>query len=467
MKRYSVQTFGCQMNVHDSRRIEEVLEAQGYTPAEGPSDADVIVLNTCSVREKAEQKLRSMVGTYKGLKALRPDLVIVVAGCVAQQEGERLLRRVPHLDVVIGPDNIVELPALIEHVRDGAPPLARTVFDVQAPAWLVAKPRTKQREVTGFVTVMKGCDERCTYCIVPYTRGPERYRPAAEIIDELARLVAGGVREITLLGQTVNSWHSLGAGEGESEFPQLLRRIASEVPELLRLRYTSPHPRHLTDELIAAHAELAVLPRHVHLPVQSGSDRMLKRMLRRYTAADYVKRVQALQARAPGLTVSTDMIVGFPGESDEDFEATLRLVREVGFVSLFGFKYSPRPYTPALKLDDDVPEALKDERLQRLFALSAELQRDHLASCVGKKVKVLVESRDETRPDRYAGRSERHELVHLDVPAGLDPIGTLVEVEVVEAYNHSLRAMMEGGSFTLVPGPVSKRAPTRLPMVSA
>ena len=471
MKRYLVQTFGCQMNVHDSRRIEEVLEAHGYQPAEGPSSADVIVLNTCSVREKAEQKLRSMVGTFKPLKALRPDLVIVVAGCVAQQEGERLLRRVPHLDVVIGPDNIVELPALIEQLRDGAAPLARTVFDTQAPSFLVASPRLpsalRPREVTSFVTVMKGCDERCTYCIVPYTRGPERYRQADEIVREVAGLVSGGVREVTLLGQTVNSWHSQGAGEGDSEFPALLRRIAHEVPALARLRYTSPHPRHLTDALISAHADLSVLPRHVHMPVQSGSDRMLKRMLRRYTAADYVRRVKALQARVPDLTVSTDMIVGFPGESAEDFEATLRLVSEVGFVSLFGFKYSPRPYTPALKLEDDVSEELKDERLQRLFALAEQQQRAHLASCVGQRVTVLVESRDGSRPDRYAGRSDRHELVHIDAPAGHDPIGTLVEVEVAEAYNHSLRGLMQGGVHTHVPGPVPKRAKVSLPVASA
>ena len=470
MKRYAVQTFGCQMNVHDSRRIEEVLEADGYQPAEGPSDADVIVLNTCSVREKAEQKLRSMVGTYKGLKALRPDLVIVVAGCVAQQEGEKLLRRVPHLDVVIGPDNIVELPALIEQLRDGAPPLARTVFDTDAPSWLVAKPRTAEREVTSFVTTMKGCDERCTYCIVPYTRGPERYRPAREIVDEVARLVAGGVREITLLGQTVNSWHSHGAGEGESEFPWLLREIAGAVPELARLRYTSPHPRHLTEELIAAHAELSVLPRHLHLPVQSGSDRMLKRMLRRYTMADYLRRVQALQARVPGLTLSTDMIVGFPGETDEDFEATLRLVREAGFVSLFGFKYSPRPYTPSLKLEDDVPETVKDERLQRLFAACEQNQRAHLASLVGTRVEVLIESRDASREGRFTGRSQRHELVHMDVPAGRDPIGRVLSAEVVEANKHSLRAVLDDRDASALPPvgalPIVARRALRLPMAS-
>jgi len=465
MKRYLVQTFGCQMNVHDSRRIEEVLGAHGYQLADEPGAADVIVLNTCSVREKAEQKLRSMVGTYKGLKAIRPDLVIVVAGCVAQQEGEKLLRRVPHLDVVIGPDNIAELPALIEHVQSGAPPLARTAFDTKAPAFLVASPRPHEREVTSYVTVMKGCDERCTYCIVPYTRGPERYRPADEIVGEIARMVDGGVREITLLGQTVNSWHSLGSGEGESEFPQLLRRIAREVPALVRLRYTSPHPRHLTEALIEAHAELSVLPRHVHLPVQSGSDRMLKRMLRRYTAADYIRRVDRLRERVPGLTLSTDMIVGFPGETDEDFALTLELVREVGFVSLFGFKYSPRPYTPALKLEDDVSEEKKDERLQALFALSDQIQQAHLAACVGTRVSVLVETRDAAGPHRYTGRSERHELVHLDAPAGLDPRGMLVEVEVVDAYKHSLHGLMEGGLPVMPPPP--KRSPVRLPVASA
>jgi tRNA-2-methylthio-N6-dimethylallyladenosine synthase len=463
MKRYLVQTFGCQMNVHDSRRIEEVLGEQGYTAADEPGQADVIVLNTCSVREKAEQKLRSMVGTYKGLKALRPDLVIVVAGCVAQQEGEKLLRRVPHLDVVIGPDNIAELPALIEHIREGAPPLARTVFDLAAPAFLVAKPRPSQREVTSFVTVMKGCDERCTYCIVPYTRGPERYRSADEIVGEIARMVEGGVREITLLGQTVNSWHSQGSGEGESEFPALLRRIAREVPALARLRYTSPHPRHLTEPLIAAHRELAVLARHVHLPVQSGSDRMLKRMLRRYTAAEYVRRVEALRREVPGVTLSTDVIVGFPGETDEDFEATLAIVRAVGFVSLFGFKYSPRPYTPALKLEDDVSEALKDERLQRLFATSDELQQKHLASCVGARATVLVESRDLDYPNRFTGRSERHELVHIDAAPGSDPVGSLIEVEVREAFKHSLYATMEG----VISAPSTpKRKLLRLPVAT-
>ncbi len=473
MKRYLVQTFGCQMNVHDSRRIEEVLGDHGYIPTEVASDADVIVFNTCSVREKAEQKLRSAVGTYKPLKAENPDLVLVVAGCVAQQEGEKLLRHIPHLDVVVGPDNIAELPALVEHLRAGGPPTARTVFDMDAPRFLTAKPRTQAREITSFVTVMKGCDERCTYCIVPYTRGPERYRPADDIVDEVARLVAGGVREVTLLGQTVNSWHSQGSGEGESEFPALLRRIASEVPELARLRYTSPHPRHLTPALIDAHAELQILPKHLHLPVQSGSDRMLKRMLRRYTAADFLARVRALQARVPGLTLSTDMIVGFPGETDEDFEATLSLVREAGFISLFGFKYSQRPYTPALKLEDDVSEEVKDERLQRLFRTVEAQQRAHYAKLVGQRTEVLIETRDDTRPNRFTGRSERNELVHVDVPEGTDPRGEILVAEVIEAFKHSLHGVAQGAvprrELPVQPEATAKksRTPVRLPLASA
>jgi tRNA-2-methylthio-N6-dimethylallyladenosine synthase len=465
MKRYLVQTFGCQMNVHDSRRIEEVLSDHGYVATDEPTLADLIVLNTCSVREKAEQKLRSAVGTYRALKAERPDLVIAVAGCVAQQEGEKLLRRVPHLDVVIGPDNIPELPLLVEHVRDGSPPVSRTVFDMNAPQFLSARPRREAREVTSFVTVMKGCDERCTYCIVPYTRGPERYRPADEIVAEISHMADGGVREVMLLGQTVNSWHPGGTGEGVSQFPALLRRIAHEVPGLLRLRYTSPHPRHLTPELIAAHAELPVLCRHVHMPVQSGSDRMLKRMLRRYSAAEYLARVNALKARVPGLTLSSDVIVGFPGETDGDFEATLTLVREAGFVSLFGFKYSPRPYTPALKLEDDVSEELKDERLQRLFALSAELQTAHLARLLGTTQQVLIESRDAQHVQRFSGRSERNELVHVDAPDGVDPRGSIVSARVLEAFKHSLHAAMEGAPVR--PELVAKKSKILLPLASA
>jgi len=453
MKQYFVQTFGCQMNVHDSGRIEEVLHGCGYREASEPALADLLVVNTCSVREKAEHKLMSLLGTFRPLKEARPGLVLAVAGCVAQQEGERLLRKAPFVDIVLGPDNIPELPDLIREIEQGAPPVARTVFDLDHPRFLRARPHGDRREVTAYVTVMKGCDERCTFCIVPYTRGSERYRPADEIVQEISDLTAEGVREVTLLGQTVNSWHEPGAdaearraeprtASSTSQFPDLLRRIAVQVPDLARLRYTSPHPRHITPELVAAHAELDVLPAHVHLPAQSGSDRVLRRMARRYTAADYVVRADALKSSKPGLTLSADFIVGFPGETEEDFRDTLALVRRVGFVAAFAFKYSPRPYTPALKLGDEVPELVKDERLARLFALIDTQQQAHLRSCVGRDVQVLVEGRSPGDTGRFTGRSERNEIVHLIAPEGYDPTGELVTVTVDEPYRHSLSARM-------------------------
>jgi tRNA-2-methylthio-N6-dimethylallyladenosine synthase len=438
MLRYLIQTFGCQMNVHDSRRIEEVLYASGYEATDAPELADLLLFNTCSVREKADHKLRSAVGTFRELKERRRDLVIAVAGCMAQQRGEALLAEIDLVDVVIGPDNIPELPELVRHIRGGGPPIARTVFDLDAPSFLTARVRADRPEVSAYVTVMKGCDERCTYCIVPYTRGRERYRAALDIVAEIKALCAGGVREITLLGQTVNSWHEPGDVRGDSRFAALLERIAGEVPELLRLRYTSPHPRHVTAALVDAHARLAVLPPHVHLPVQSGSDRLLRLMVRRYRRQDYIERAQALQRARPSFTLSTDIIVGFPGETDADFEATLSLVREVGFVSLFAFKYSPRPHTPALRLGDSVPEELKSERLARLFELADEQQSRHLQSLVGTTTGVLVEGRSKSSPARVSGRSERHEIVHIDAPPALDLSGRLISVRISEAYKRSL-----------------------------
>jgi len=458
--RYMIETFGCQMNVHDSQRMEDALRAHGWVAAEGEQDADLIVFNTCSVREKAEHKLRSEVGRLRPLKKSRPELVVAVAGCVAQQEGEKLLASIPHVDVVVGPDNLAELPLLADTIRLGAPPVARTVFDIDKPTFLVASPHA-DRGVCAYVTTMKGCDERCSFCVVPYTRGPERYRPLDEIVSEVRSLVERGVREITLLGQTVNSWmppdaidastsshdQSPSMRGSSSNFASLLRAIA-QVPGLGRLRYTSPHPRHLVPELIEAHGELPTLARHLHLPVQSGSNRLLKRMIRRYTRETYLERVNALRARVPGLTLSTDVIVGFPGETDDDFAETLSLVREAGFVAAFGFKFSPRPHTPALKLADDVPEEVKDSRLAALFAAIEVQQRAHLESLVGSEVHVLVEGESrpsQTRvgkvPTRVMGRSERNEIVHLDVPEGRDPsplIGRFLTARVARANAHSL-----------------------------
>jgi tRNA-2-methylthio-N6-dimethylallyladenosine synthase len=462
MPSFWVHTFGCQMNAHDSERMEEVLVSHGWAPAAELEGADLVVFNTCSVREKAEQKLRSEMGKLAPLKKRRPELVLAVAGCVAQQEGEKLLGRIDHLDLVIGPDNLAELPALALEQIAGALPRARTEFDLVAPRFLSASPQAGKAPVSAYVTTMKGCDERCSFCVVPYTRGPERYRPAGEIVSEVARWVAAGTREVTLLGQTVDSYRDpslpppASEDPDESQFPHLLRAIARDVPGLARLRYTSPHPRHATSSLAAAHAELDVLARHVHLPVQSGSDRMLKRMIRRYTRAEYVARAERLRAsrRASdraGLTLSTDIIVGFSGETEADFELTLSLVREVGFTSLFGFKYSPRPLTPALKLPDDVPEAAKSERLARLFEVAEGMTQVHLASLVGTRQRVLVEGESKSGGGRVEGRTERNEIVHLEAPPDRDLTGAIVEVEIVRANKHSLEGRATEAALAAIP----------------
>jgi tRNA-2-methylthio-N6-dimethylallyladenosine synthase len=456
------------MNVHDSERLEGVLRAAGGDAVADAQAADLVVFNTCSVREKAEQKLRSEVGKLAPLKHLRPDVVIAVAGCVAQQEGERLLERIRHVDLVVGPDNITELPALYAEQMAGMPPTARTEFDLAAPRFLTASPEPGSAPVVALVTTMKGCDERCSFCVVPYTRGPERYRAARDVVDEVQRFVTAGAREVLLLGQTVDSFRDqelppperdegferAGAQPGdESQFSHLLRLIAGSVPPydearphapgLARLRYTSPHPRHATASLARAHADLDVLARHVHLPVQSGSDRVLRRMIRRYTRAEYVARADRLRKARSGLTLSTDIIVGFPGETKEDFEQTLSLVREVGFVSLFGFKYSPRPMTPALRLSDDVPEEAKSERIARLFEVSEAETARHLAALVGTRQRVLVEGpskneKGDLSRDRVQGRTDRSEIVHVDVPGAASLVGRIVEVEVTRANRHSL-----------------------------
>jgi tRNA-2-methylthio-N6-dimethylallyladenosine synthase len=333
--------------------------------------------------------------------------------------------------------------------------LVRTVHDVDEPVFLrVSTDRHHGISPSAFVTIMKGCDERCSFCIVPHTRGPERYRPSSEIVDEVARLVSKGAREVTLLGQTVNSYIDpegrldkapLAADDpDESEFAALLRRIAEGVPGLCRLRYTSPHPRHVTPSLIAAHRDLEVLARHVHLPVQSGSDRMLRRMIRRYTRAEYVERALRLYAARPGLTLSTDIIVGFPGETEREFAETLELVAEVGFAGLFGFKYSRRPYTPALKLGDDVPEDVKSTRLSALFALAESIQGGRLAKLVGSTARVLVEGEEKTGSGRVTGRTERNEIVHIPTENGASLIGEIVEVRLVRAFKHSLEGEQIG-----------------------
>jgi tRNA-2-methylthio-N6-dimethylallyladenosine synthase len=478
MARYSLLTFGCQMNVHDSERMHEVLQRAGHVEVDDPERADVVVINTCSVREKAEQKLRSEVGRLAKRKRSEPELVVVVAGCVAQQEGESLVKSEKAIDIVIGPDNIPELPRLLDDVALGAPPAVRTVFDLDAPRFLTAL-SVAGASPTAYVTIMKGCDERCSFCIVPTTRGPERYRPSGEVIAEIAALVASGVREVTLLGQTVNSYRDPSRGlppapgadaadPDESEFAALLRAITAAVPGLARLRYTSPHPRHLVPSLVRAHAELPVLARHLHLPVQSGSDRQLKRMIRRYTRAEYVERVRGLEAAVPGLTLSTDIIVGFPGETEEDFEETLSLVRELDFKGLFAFKYSPRPGTPSLKLGDDVTEDEKSARLARLFEVSEAILGRHLESLVGTTQRVLVEGPGKD-PKTWTGRSEHNAIVHVDGAADLDLAGVMADVVVTRAYKHSVAGELTEASRAAAPprAPAPKPARRSLTVLAA
>lgn len=467
--RYFIQTFGCQMNVHDSRRIAEVLHDAGWVPAQSPEQARLVLVNTCSVREKAEHKLMSYAGRLRQRKEAEPGLLIVVAGCVAQQEGQRLLRKAPTIDLVLGPDRIVELPSLLEALLDGAPPMTRTGFDHHAPNFLHARPRAG--EAQAYVTVMKGCDERCSFCIVPTTRGAERYRPAGDILSEIEGLVAGGVREITLLGQTVNSWYDPAVGKSgrrdPSRFSWLLGRIAERAPQLERLRYTSPHPRHVTLDLLAAHRELQILCPHVHLPVQSGSNRVLRRMLRRYTRDEYLAAAQALRNTRAGTTLSTDLIVGFPGETEADFRQTLDLVRQAGFVAGFAFKYSPRPGTAALRLDGEVAEEVKEERLARLLELLGQQQRLHLENLVGSRTRVLVEGlspldrpggsetgspadrqRDTAPMARWHGRSERFEIVHFEAPRDMALAGALLDIKLLAANRHSLHGEVLPGELT-------------------
>ncbi len=467
--RAAIVTFGCQMNVHDSQRMEDILRAAGYAMVDTPDTADVVVINTCSVRDKAEQKLRSEAGRLK-----RRTGLLVLAGCVAQQEGEQLLRDMPYVDAVVGPDNLGELPGILRELDAGAPPVVRTVFDLDAPRFLSSTAEPGRVGASAYVTTMKGCNERCSFCIVPYTRGSERYRAADEIVAECRALVDAGAREIVLLGQTVNSYRDPTVAwpddshPDDSQFPALLERIAAGVPALRRLRYTSPHPRHVTPALVETHRTLDVLARHVHLPVQSGSDRMLRRMIRRYSRAEYVARAQSLKSARTAMTLTTDIIVGFPGETREDFDATLSLVREMDFSALFAFKFSRRPQTPALKLDDDVPEPEKQTRLLELFEVSESQTRAHLGALVGTRQDVLIEGPSRAGRTQLVGRTDRNEIVHMEPVAGAAP-GSLACVEVIRAHRHSLEGRIE--TLDRIATSASRAAATvrrvALPVVSA
>ena len=438
-KRLYIKTYGCQMNVYDSERMADVLAPLGYAMTDAPEGADLVVLNTCHIREKATEKVYSELGKIREMKEMRDERVaeggsmtIAVAGCVAQAEGEEIMRRQPAVDLVVGPQAYHQLPELIARTHrargerlaaDFAP---QDKFDALGPVGRTAS------GVTAFLTVQEGCDKFCTFCVVPYTRGGEWSRPV-EAIEAEARALAGqGVREVTLLGQNVNAY----AGEGG--LAALVRRLAA-IPGLARLRYTTSHPRDMTTSLIAAHGEVAALMPYLHLPVQSGSDRVLKAMNRAHTADSYMRLIEKIRAGRPDIAMSGDFIVGFPGERDADFEATLQLVREVGYASAFSFKYSRRPGTPAAALPGQVAEAVKDERLARLNALLEEQQRAFNAAQVGKTLPVLFE-RKGRHPGQLVGRSPYLQAVHASAPDRL--IGQIVPVRIEDAARMSLGGVL-------------------------
>jgi len=432
-RRMYVDTYGCQMNEHDTQRMVSLMAAEGYLPTDRPEDADLIVLNSCSVREKAEQKLRSRAGALKHLKRSRPELVFAIGGCVAQQEGRRMLQRIPHADIVFGPDHLSRLPDLVADVREKGARVLETEFldrDAYAfPPFGTAAPR----QVSAYVSVMKGCDKFCSFCIVPYTRGREVSRPARDILDEIRALADQGTREVVLLGQTVNSY-GRREKDGQIPFHELLYRVA-EIDGIERVRFTSPHPSDFRDEQILAYRDLPELCPHMHLPVQSGSSRVLKLMRRSYTRERYLEIVERLRSVAPHVALGTDIIVGFPGETDEDFEETLSLVREVRYHSAYSFAYSERVGTRALRIEPSVPEEARFERLRTLQALQDGITREWLESMVGREYDVMIEGPSRTDATRSTGRTGQNRPVHVD---GTWPEGSMLRVRVTEAFNHSL-----------------------------
>ncbi|MDP6803942.1 MAG: tRNA (N6-isopentenyl adenosine(37)-C2)-methylthiotransferase MiaB [Rhodospirillales bacterium] len=447
-----IKTFGCQMNVYDSARMADALAPLGFVSTECAEAADVVILNTCHIREKAAEKVYSELGRLRHLKARKKGrggrMILGVAGCVAQAEGEEILRRAPYVDLVVGPQVYHRLPRMIvELERTQAP-----AIDVEFP------PESKFDHLPGvgaapgvgaFLTVQEGCDKFCSFCVVPYTRGAEYSRPVGDVRDEARRLVDAGARELTLLGQNVNNYHGAAPrtfsrsrpGAAEWGLGRLIAELAS-IEGLKRIRYTTSYPADMNAELIAAHRDVPKLMPFVHLPVQSGSDKVLAAMNRRHDAAGYRRIADAMRAARPDIAFSSDFIVGFPGESEADFEDTLCLVRDIGFLQAYSFKYSPRPGTPAAAMTDQVPEPVKIDRLSRLQALLGDQQMEFNRRCAGTTLGVLFDRRGR-RPGQILGRSPYSQPVHAE--AGEDRIGTVVEVRIVRAYANSLRGRLEPG----------------------
>ncbi|MBB3997796.1 tRNA (N6-isopentenyl adenosine(37)-C2)-methylthiotransferase MiaB [Aureimonas pseudogalii] len=448
-----IKTYGCQMNVYDSQRMGDALRGEGYRETDAIEEADLVLLNTCHIREKAAEKIYSELGRIRVLKAERAsqgrEMQVGVTGCVAQAEGAEIIARAPVVDLVIGPQTYHRLPDALRRARAGER-VVETDYAVEDKFEHLPDASERQirtRGVTAFLTVQEGCDKFCTFCVVPYTRGAEVSRPREAVLAEARRLAEAGVREVTLLGQNVNAWEHTDAAGRRHGLGSLLRELA-EIPGLARLRYTTSHPRDMGDDLVEAHRDLRALMPYLHLPVQSGSDAILKAMNRRHKAADYHRLVERIRQARPDIALSGDFIVGFPGESEADFEATLALVREVGYAAAYTFKYSPRPGTPGAAMDGHVPEPVKTERLERLQALIREQQTAFQASFVGRDTEVLIE-----KPGRHAnqriGRSPY--LLPVVIPASAGEVGDIVTVRIGDTRPNSLMAVGAEPSDNLPP----------------
>jgi tRNA-2-methylthio-N6-dimethylallyladenosine synthase len=430
-----IRTFGCQMNEYDSARMADVLAAsEGLALTDRPDDADVILFNTCSVREKAQERVFHDLGRVRALKAARPDLLIGVGGCVASQEGESIVRRAPYVDIVFGPQTLHRLPALIATRRETGEPQVDISFPEIEKFDRLPPPRVEG--ASAYVSIMEGCSKYCSFCVVPYTRGEEMSRPFEDVLTEVADLADQGVREVTLLGQNVNAYRGAMDGGGHADLALLLE-YAADVPGIERLRYTTSHPKEMSRRLIDAYATNAKLVSHLHLPVQSGSDRVLAAMKRGYTALEYKSIVRALRAARPGLSLTSDFIVGFPGETEADFAATLALVEAVRFDGAFSFAYSPRPGTPAADLPEQVAGDVKQERLARLQALLDRHYRSYSEAMIGSRQRVLVTGRAARNARELAARTDNNRVVNFAGDAAA--IDSYVDVAITAALPHSLR----------------------------
>jgi tRNA-2-methylthio-N6-dimethylallyladenosine synthase len=436
--RLYISTFGCQMNEYDSARMADVLrESDGLTLTDEPALADVVLLNTCSVREKAQEKVFSHLGQWRLLKRRRPELVIGVGGCVASQEGEGILERAPFVDLVFGPQTIHRLPAMIRALRETREPQVDVSFpEIEKFDRL---PEPSASGATAFVSIMEGCSRYCSFCVVPYTRGEEMSRPFAQVVAEVRALVGQGVREVTLLGQNVNAYRGPAEGGTVVDLAGLIRHVA-QYDGLERIRFTTSHPLEFRDSLVAAYADVPKLANYLHLPVQSGSDRILAAMKRGYTRLEYKQRIRKLRAVRPDISLSSDFIVGFPGETEADFEQTLELIADVGFDQSFSFIYSRRPGTPAASLPGQVPHEVKQKRLERLQAQIDGQAREISRRMVGSTQRVLVEKPSRRNPRQLAGRTENMRWVNFDGPETL--INQFADVVITEALPNSLRGRL-------------------------